>query len=78
MHARFDLNRIYIDSFRLNERILNGKSSQFIDTSSVYTEALNTVAAEDLAGKLGELPVRDVTAMVDNSCHYINTKVGFR
>ncbi|XP_018026730.1 UDP-glucose:glycoprotein glucosyltransferase 1 isoform X2 [Hyalella azteca] len=61
---------------RLNERILNSKSSRSVDTSSTTTETLSHLSSTgaELKSTLDALPLRDVTGVLDNTCHYISTK----
>uniref|UniRef100_A0A6A7FWQ9 UDP-glucose:glycoprotein glucosyltransferase 1-like isoform X2 n=2 Tax=Hirondellea gigas TaxID=1518452 RepID=A0A6A7FWQ9_9CRUS len=61
---------------RLNDRILNSKSSRFIDMSGTSSETISSLSATgDTKAALDDLQLRDLGAVLDNSCHYISTKV---
>jgi len=61
---------------RLNERILSGKPGRFIDSSGTSEDTIETLreSSSSLEESLAQLSLKDLTALVDNSCHYISAK----
>ena len=52
---------------------MDSKSSNFIDMSGTVDTVLST-RSDDAQAYLNGLALRDVTAVLDNSCHYLSTK----